>query len=361
MRPLKTPVVPSKPPATGVPEKRVTIRDVAQRAGVATGSVSRVLNNNASVMPEVRERVQAAIRELNFEPSVVARNMRAGSTQTVGCLVSDVVQLTAAQMITGAETQLRNAGYAMFIANSHYVLETEKQILKSFRQRKIDGLILIIHDDEDPAYIAELEAMGLPIVLWERDAGGRFTSVLSDHASGCRQAISYLAGLGHQRVALVAGPSSTWVGREMVRGYRLAHDTHALKQDDALIHHTDAFDLSSCSQLMSSARRPTAIVAPVNDLTLVMSVARSMGLAIPNDLSVISLGDASLLGITRPGITAIRHNPVEVGKTAADLLLKLLNGTDTEIRRVVFPAELIVRESCAAPADGKAPRNARSA
>lgn len=331
-------------------KRSLTVKDVARVAGVAVGTVSRVINDNTTVMPEVREKVLAAMRRLNYEPNVLARSMRAGNTHAIGCIVSDVVQLTAAQMITGAEQHLRQAGYAMFVASSHYDLAAEKEIIRSFRQRKIDGMILVISDDEDPDYIAYLEAMKLPIVLWERDAGGRFNSVLSDHCGGCEQAVSFLIGLGHARIALVAGRDQTWVGREMLRGFHQGHRSAQKTADLDLVARTDTFDLSACTQLLTGSNPPTAIIATINDLAMIMSVARGLGLSVPSDLSVVSIGDSALINMSSPTITVVRHDPREVGKTAADLLLSMLRGTTTaEARRVVFPAELVVRESCAAP------------
>ena len=341
----------AKKPQSIIARKRgLTVKDVARVAGVAVGTVSRVLNDNSTVMPDVRERVLAAMRELNYEPNAVARSMRAGATHVVGCIVSDVVQLTAAQMITGAEQQLREAGSAMFVASSHYDIAAEKEVIRTFRQRKIDGLILVITDDKNPEYVAYLESLHLPIVLWERDAGGRFNSVLSDHRGGCAQATSYLLGLGHTRIALVAGHESTWVGREMVQGYVEAHAGRQRAPSRDLIQHTGSFDLSACTQLLTGANRPTAIIATINDLALVMSVARGLALKVPSDLSVISVGDSSLISMTNPAITVVRHDPRQVGKTAADLLLSMLGDiSPIERHRIVFPAELILRESCAEP------------
>lgn len=347
---------PRKPATTGVrgakPEaggRGLTVKDVARVAGVAVGTVSRVLNDNATVMPQVRERVLAAMRELNYEPNVVARSMRAGSTRAVGCIVSDVVQLTAAQMLNGAEEVLHAAGYAMYMASSHYDLERERSIISSFRQRKIDGLILVISDDEDPDYLRFLKSLQLPVILWEREAGGLFSSALSDHHGGCSQAVTYLQGLGHRRIALVAGREHTWVGREMERGYNDAHQSAGITVDSSLIARADRIDLASCTQLLTLPERPTAIIAPINDLALLMTVARTLGLEVPRDISVISVGDSSLLGISNPGITVVRHDPLEVGRTAARLLVAMLDGSEpVDQQKVLFPAELIVRGSCAA-------------
>jgi LacI family transcriptional regulator len=338
---------------TGKPTARkrgLTVKDVARVAGVAVGTVSRVLNDNATVMPDVREKVLAAMRELNYEPNAVARSMRAGATHVVGCIVSDVVQLTAAQMVTGAEQHLRDAGYAMFVASSRYDLAAERDIIRSFRQRKIDGLILVISDDEDPGYVAYLQGLNLPIVLWERDAGGLFNCVLSDHCGGCSQAAAYLLGLGHTRIALVAGHENTWVGREMLRGYIEAHAGRDIPVDRNLVERADKFDLSACTKLLTGSKRPTAIIAPINDLTVVMSVAKGLGLNVPMDLSVISVGDSNLISMTSPALTVVRHDPRQVGKTAAELLLSMLGeNPPSEPRRLVFPAELVLRESCVEP------------
>lgn len=341
-----------KAPRDGSPQRAFTIKDVARVAGVAVGTVSRVLNNNSTVMPEVVDKVLAAMQELNYAPNAVAQSMRAGSTRAIGCIVSDVVQLTAAQMITGAEQSLREAGYAMFVASSHFDIDSERALLRSFRQRQIDGAIVVISDDEDPEYIDYLKALGLPIVLWERDAHGIFNSVLSDHSGGCAQATAYLLGLGHQHIALVSGHEKTWVGREMTRGYMMAHAAAKVETQVGLIHSSGKFDISVCTGLMTQARPPTAIIATINDLAMIMSVARGMGLVVPRDLSLISVGDSSLISITSPAITVVRHNPQEVGKTAAEMMVAMLAdpGAAAKPRRVVFPAELVLRESCAPPA-----------
>jgi len=341
---------------SGERERSLTVKDVARVAGVAVGTVSRVLNENATVKAEVRERVLAAMRDLNYEPNVLARSMRAGTTRAVGCIVSDVMQITAAQMLNGAEEELQKAGYAMFVASSHYDLERERKIIGSFRQRKIDGLMLVISNDEDTAYLDELAGAGVPLVLWEREADDRFSSVLSDHRSGCVQATDYLFGLGHTRIALVAGREHTWVGREMARGYADAFKRRKAKPAPEMVVRTVRFDTSACSHLLTQKNRPTAIIAPINDLAMVMTVARGIGLRVPQDLSVISIGDSSLLGISNPGVTVVRFDPSAVGRTGARLLLEELNN-DTDViqdrRKILFPAELVLRESCAPPKSKK--------
>src|ERR1700761_999835 len=130
------------------PQGSPTVQDVARLAKVSVGSVSRVLNGRENVAPAIQEAVRAAVAELNFVPNVVARSMRKGSSSAIGCLISDITQHTAAQMVSAAEERLRARGFEILIANSHYDLERERAILSSLKQRRIDGFIGALSEDE---------------------------------------------------------------------------------------------------------------------------------------------------------------------------------------------------------------------
>lgn len=346
------------------PQGSPTVQDVARLAKVSVGSVSRVLNGRDNVAPEIREAVTKAVARLNFVPNAVARSMRSGSSKAIACLISDIAQHTAAQMVSAAETRLRERGYEILIANSHYDLERERAFLESLRQRRLDGLIGVISDDETPSYYNILHTLNMPVVLWERDAQGQFHSVLTDHADGCRQAVRYLASLGHRRIGLVAGHEHTWVGREMVRGYTVECEAAGIVVDPALIQRTDAFDEAACHALLAGPSRPSAIIAPLNDTARVLQAAREFGLNVPRDLSVVSVGDHQYASLCAPALTVVTQEPRDIGSEAADLMLQLLDGTAPPgIRRSRHPMRMIIRESCAAlPAAAAKPgrRRARS-
>ncbi|BEU28091.1 LacI family DNA-binding transcriptional regulator [Paraburkholderia sp. 22B1P] len=332
------------------PQGAPTVQDVAKVAKVSVGSVSRVLNGRENVAPEIQEAVRKAVLELNFVPNVVARSMRKGSSKAIGCLISDIAQHTAAQMVSAAEARLREQGYEILIANSHYDLERERAILTSLKQRRLDGFIGAISDDETPAYFNLLHTLNIPIVLWERDAQGEFNSVLTDHADGCRQAVRYLTSLGHRRIGLVAGHEKTWVGREMVRGYKTACEAADVPFDATLVLRTTSFDEDECRRLLSSSVRPSALIATLNDAGTVLGVARDLGIKIPDTLSVISIGDHQYAGISSPALTVVTQDPREVGREAADMMLRLLDGTAPEgVRRSKHPMRMIIRDSCATP------------
>ncbi|PUA18423.1 LacI family DNA-binding transcriptional regulator [Glaciimonas sp. PCH181] len=328
-------------------EKMPTILGVAKLAGVSVGSVSRVINNNSTVLPATRERVLQAIKTLGFQPNSVAQSMRQGSTRAVGCMVTDVSQAVAAQMLSGAEQALAKANYAVLVTSSHFDMQRELQNIDFFRQRKLDGLLLTITNDEDKSRAELLRRIGIPVVLWERDINGEFDAVITDHADGAYQATRYLISLGHSRILIVTGHQATLTGREQERGYCLAYTEAGLTVDDSLLLRTGSFSMTNCAGLLSPSTRPTAVIANIGDIPMVLKVAKTLRLSVPADLSIISIGETDLMEVLRPSITVVRGNGFEVGRTAAQMLLNLFGKTNNTVKqKVVFPAELVVRESC---------------
>ena len=326
------------------------MQDVAALAGVSVGSVSRVLNERQNVNPAIQDAVRKAMATLAFQPNVVARSMRMGTSSAIGVLVSDVTQHTAAQMVSAAEERMRQRGFELFIANSHYDLDRERGILASLRQRRLDGFIGAISDDENPEYFNILKDLNMPVVLWERDAQGQFNSVLTDHADGCRQALEHLIGLGHQRIALIAGREGTWVGREMVRGYMDAYEAARLPFESELVCRTNEFNRAVCMTMLKSKSRPSAIIATVNDVAIILSCVRELNIQIPLDLSIISIGEHEYASVTSPALTVVTQNARDIGREAADMLLALLDKPEVSgTRRSIHPMKLIVRESCSIP------------
>lgn len=331
------------------PKRAPTVLEVAELAGVSVGSVSRVINNNNTVLPKTRDRVLRAIQELGFQPNSLAQSMRQGATRAVGCIVSDVSQSVAAAMVGGAEAVFNASNYAMLVACSHYDTKLEQSNIEFFRQRKLDGLILTITNDQDAGLAQYLQELSVPIVLWERDIAGRFDTVLTDHADGTNQATRYLLSLGHKRILIVTGHAGTLAGREQERGYREAYETGGMLPPQDLVMRTGTFSMTTCAGILRSADRPTAIIANINEIPTILKAAKTLRLQVPHDLSVISIGDTELFEIMSPSITVVRGDGAEVGRTAANMLMTHLGGKASDVvkQRVVFPAELVVRASCA--------------
>jgi LacI family transcriptional regulator len=331
-------------------QKRVNIRDVAARAGVSVGTVSRVINRKP-VSAETLALVNRAMREIGFTPSAVARSMRTRSTLAVGFVINDISNMLFATVAKAAEKVLQEQSYSLLIANTDNDPARERLIIESLIQRRVDGLMIAVTDETDEETRSLLRSVDFPVTLLDREMDGPFDSVCDDHAPGMRKAIRYLFDLGHRDIGLITGANNVRPGRERARGFREAFAEQGrdvpekwLRQGrlDALYGYAQAFEI------LSAGPRPTALVAGGNQIFAgVLRAIRRLGLVIPRDLSVISCDDVDLTVLTDPPVTVISRNLDEVGRVAAEILLRRIRGNEAGERHChVVPTELILRESC---------------
>ncbi|HKV68436.1 MAG TPA: LacI family DNA-binding transcriptional regulator, partial [Gaiellales bacterium] len=175
----------------------LSLREVADRAGVAMSSVSRVLSGHPDVSEAMRARVMAVVDELGYEPNMLAASLRRGSTMTVAAVVRDVSSPFYAAMALAAEGAVREAGYAMLVTSSQGSPELDAAQVSQFRRRKVDGLLLSVADESDPATIAEVGRLQAPVVLVDCELAGvtGTSAVLCDHAAGIERVVEQLRGL----------------------------------------------------------------------------------------------------------------------------------------------------------------------
>lgn len=334
-------------------ERRVTMRDVARQAEVSIGTVSRVINNKTSVRANIRERVQEAMQRLGYVPDAVAQSMRAQATMAVGCMVSNVSNPLFASAVSGAEQVFHSAGYTMILTNSQDSIAREREIISLFTRRRLDGLVCTVSDEKDADLITRLQTPGMPVVLLERMVDAPVDSVATDHYSGTLQAFEYLIALGHRRVGLVTVTEAALPGRERVRAFRDAHRKAGLAHDPMQVaaHGFSAeYGYRTAYDLLTSENPPTALVAGANQMVGALKAVRILGLEAPRDLSLISFGDTDLAELFTPPLTVVRWNTHQVGATAAEILVSRLDRTARRgPLKIMLPAELVVRGSCAPP------------
>ncbi|CAN7767884.1 LacI family DNA-binding transcriptional regulator [Caballeronia sp. LjRoot31] len=330
----------------------MTIVDVAVRAGVALGTVSRVINNKESVAPALRERVNEAARALGYVPNSVAQSMRTQSTQVVGCMVSDISNPLFSATVSAAEEVLHQHGYSMMLSNSRDRLDTEAEILTLFQRRRFDGLIITLSREEDPATLKLLADCTIPTILLERESSLPIDAVSVDHFGGTLQAMNYLIKLGHRRIGLVTVTQAALPGRQRRLAYRSAHHEAGIPIDESLLS-PDVFlpdaGYQAAYRMLVSSKPPTAIVAGANQMPQVLKVVRMLKLAVPGQLSLITLGDTDVASLFEPALTAVRWELAKVGTAAAELLLARMNSTASarDPQRITIPTELVLRDSCA--------------
>lgn len=328
--------------------RKPTIKDVAAKAGVALGTVSRILNGNTTVAPAIRDHVLSVIGELGYQPNLIARSMRAQKTHVLGCIVTDISQPVAAAMVAGASEVARQAGYALFVSDFQNDKRTEDRIFQVMKERRIDGLLVTVGSDEDKDTLGKLRNLPFPVVLWERNfKDGGIDSVLTDHRLGLRLAAEHLIAQGFRSLALVTAHARTWPSREQAAGLEEAR-LNAGETIEARILTTDQLAATPAllTELASQGERHFGVIANIHDIPKLLKQARALALGIPDDIGLVSIGDTEILEVLSPAITAIRGNPLLIGSIAARRLLsRIESATDMAPSRQFDRPSLIVRAS----------------
>lgn len=336
--------------------KRVTVLDVAKHAGVSQGSVSRVITGKNWVSDEVRARVEEAVKALGYVPNAMAQGLKARRTNTVAAIVSDMSNPLHAEFLVAAENELRAAGYLLVTASTHNRLNDEMALLSLFRAGRADGLIVALSNESHQKSYAALRDTGLPVVFHDREPRGVGDAVLVDHRAGAYAATQHLIALGHHRIAILTPPSVIRPGRERLAGYCQALQDAGIEHDPVLVRSLDATSdlaFSEVKSLLATRTPPTAIITlGTRMLAGVLDAAASAGLKVPNDISVIGIGDTDLLRLHTPPITSVRWDITQCGRLAAQLLLDRLGETVTAAtspRDRYVSVELVLRNSTGVP------------
>lgn len=320
-----------------------SVKDVAARAGVSVGTVSRVINGYADVRPEMRERVERAMRELSYRPNQLARNFRRQTTQTIGVVVPDITAPFFADLVKQAEAVARDVGYTVLIGNSDNRVEIEDEYVARLREREIDGLLLVPSSGE--ARLAREEAARIVVVDQEVEG---LDFVATDHEAGARDAVEHLVDLGHRRIACITGHQTA--ARQRLAGYRAVVAPYLSgEQIDRYVRVEpldDMWGLYAAQRLLDLPEPPTAIFATSDQQAIgVLRACADRDLRVPEDLSVVGFDDIPLANLVRPRLTTIRQQTAVLGRLAVSRLLERLEAaSEPPVRRTV-PGELLVRRS----------------
>ena len=323
-------------------ELPVTLRDVAQRSGVHPATASRALNpaTRMLVSEETAGRVLSAAAALGYRPNTVARSLRTRRSHTVGVLIPDLTNPLFPPIVRGLEDRLAADGYVALIGNTDADDDREQMVFELMRARHVDGFVLATATTHNRV-LAEAAEAGLLVVLVNRLAEDfSFPSVSVDNERGIRLAVSHLTGLGHRRIAHVAGPQDTSTGRDRLRGFRAALQAAGLAADPALITHAAAFAIEEgyrCTRELLGAG---------------VGAAGPGGPAVPVCTAIAAGNDMPFIDRLRPPLSTIAFPHYQVGTEAAQLLLERLAGDERPVRSLYLAPELVVRGSTAPPPPG---------
>lgn len=334
--------------------KKPTIRDVALRAGVSLGTASRVINGSENVGVDIRRRVERAIEDLGFEPNTAAQSIRGGSTRSIGLVLRDIVNSDFADLVRSVQRTLQDAGYTLLLACHGGDRKRELDIIQAFTKRRVDGVIVGTYSDEDKRLAAQWSGLGVPIVLYDQERPEEADAVLISHHSVMADATKHLLMLGHRRIAFITGQPITYPARSRLSGFLAGLAAFHVQPVDELVSTSDFagnVTFGEVTRLLEIEPRPTAILlGGIEMLPGAIKAIRAKGLSIPDDISLIGLGESDLSALTTPPISIVRWDAASVGHELARLLLDRLNGLPTSPRRrLMYEAELVVRGSCAPP------------
>jgi LacI family transcriptional regulator len=330
-----------------------TIRDVARQAQVSTATVSATLNNTAYVSPDLKARVLAAVEQLGYAPSGIAKSLKTGKTRLLALVVADVSNPFFTGLIDAVESAAYDWGYALILCNSDEKFERERNHLSLARTQRCDGMILAPTGDIEDYRAAGMRAFSAPTVLIDRVLDSwNVDSVTLDNVSAAMQATNYILDLGHRRIGTISGPPHVSTGGDRLAGFKKALAAQNVPLDSAHVRSGDFREDSAFAvtrEMLSRPDRPTALYV-ANNLMLVgvMRAVAEAGLVCPADISIVSTDDFSWATAFRPRLTTVRQPVREMGAEAVRLLVERIErGTEEPCKRLVLLPTLIVRESCA--------------
>jgi LacI family transcriptional regulator len=328
------------------PRTRITIRDVAARAGVSVATVSKVLNQRYGVAADTYARVQAVIEELGYEASLVAQSLRNHRTNVIGILVADLEPFST-ELLKGAADAIRGTGFELVVysaggrAGDH--VGWERRYLSRLSGTLIDGAILVTPTVVDVNY-------GAPIVSVDPHTGpSDLPTVDSDNLRGAQLATEHLLELGHRRIAMVTGRPDLQSAQLREQGYRQALATAGVAVDEDLIAvgaYDPAVSAESARRLLAVTDPPTAVFA-ANDLSAIatMQVATELGLNVPRELSVVGFDNIPESALVTPALTTVDQGIRTMGLRSMELLIRLIRGEPAEVTHITLATNLVVRQS----------------
>jgi LacI family transcriptional regulator len=326
-----------------------TIKDVAAHAGVSVATVSHVVNNTRFVTPELRDRVEAVMQELGYEPNLVARGLRSNRTNLIALIIPDITNPYFPEVARGAQDVVNEHDYVAILCNTDRDTDHERRFLHMLWRQRVEGVIL------NPAGVTAEELLPLQqggvhiVLLGHQISYPSFDVVMIDDQQAAREMVSYLITRGHQRIAHLGGsrPNS---GRLRHQGYAQALEEHGLTLDPNLVLDcpwTQKGGYDAIRHLLQRRPLPTAVFA-ANDLMAIgaMMGIQEAGLRIPDDIAVAGFDNIDEAACVTPALTTIHQPKYDMGKTLAEILFRRLRKeAPDEPQRIVLPHSLQIRAS----------------
>lgn len=333
--------------------KKVTIRDVADWAGVSYQTVSRVINNSPDVAAKTRQHVLAVVTELGYFPNATARSLASRKTHTLGLIVPDFYEHVYIEAIIGAEMEAKKHGYFFILGITESDDSEEPEYFRLLTERRVEGILFLypsLATDQDHHYLGRLIDQQLPLVTIAYQAlHHQLTIVNVDNVAGGYQATRCLIDGGHRHIGMITGPDLWQPARRRSQGYQQALAEAGIDYDPALMQAGDwSFDSgeTAAGVLLERAPHITALFAQCDHMAIgAIRTLRAAGRAVPGDVAVIGYDDVPVARYYQPTLSTVCQPMRQVGQVAARLLIEMIGDPHAEPREVLLAPTLVGRES----------------
>ena len=336
--------------------QKVTIKDVAQAAGVSTQTVSRVINSRPDVSPDTRARVQQVVKELGYSPNVIARSLSRGRTNTFGVVGFGLSYFGSSSVLSGIEQKSNELGFSLLLSLlDDFNAAQIDGILRNLLSRQVDGIIWAVPGND--RLVGELSGrfsdISVPVVYMNKLKNGDEVIVAMDNRLGGRLATDHLLEQGYRRIGIITGPIGWWEAQEREKGWRETMGKVGLTNLEELIINGDWTAASGeigLHNLLAKSPDIDAVFACNDQMALgALQAARRLGIKVPQDLGIVGFDDIPEAAYFYPSLTTIRQNAIALGALAVDRICSLINARekDEEFEPDVkwIQPRLIVRKS----------------
>ncbi len=327
--------------------KHLTMHDIAKAAGVSIATVSHAFNSTGRVTPETRKRVLEVARQLRYYPNRHARSLALRTSRTMGLIVSDIQNPFFAVAVRSFEAQARHWQYETILSETNYDVSMMRRAAERMLEQKVRG-VAILTSEMNHAWLDEIVQRNIPLACFDLDfKSDRATNIKVDYASGMRQVVEHLHGLGHRRIAFVGGQQSFKNIMSRQENFIVSMQGLGLEPGPILIGNQRLDGGHAAGRAMLELRpQPTAVVA-MNDLTAVglISAFAEAGLRVPEDISVTGFDNTFFAEYFVPSLTTVDMHPNMLGRTAATALHEASSSPSAQIKEYTIAINLVPGQS----------------
>lgn len=331
---------------------QVTMKEIAKKLGVSVSTISRALQDSPELHPETKRKIVEMAKEMNYQPNLLAQSLRISRTKTLGVIVPEITSHFFGSCVSGIQDTANSRGYNVMICQSNESIEQEKANIKSLVSSQVDGLLISLSRETNHyEHLYELYDREIPFVLFDRvNEDIPVSKITFNDIGGAYQVTKYLLETGCRRIMYVSGPEDLYISKKRKEGYLRALSEYGLGEEADLIKITDLTNegnVRAAQEIAAMNPRPEAVFCMIDPLAVdVLTVWKSMGIKIPEDISLAGFTNNPTSAVVEPPLTTVSQPGYEMGKLSVSHLLDQLDGvaSDDPIS-IVLETTLVPRKS----------------